>query len=352
MAEIRLPEKEAFYPEVQTISKRIGRISENNTMAQLLHSNFKNWLQTSSVSPVQLTKDLDADNNGLISGEEFAGLLGAMTGERPPDWVVELVFSFVKADTSKGIPIVDWMAFLAASGLEIPDDLFEQPVVITGSLLIHETTVNVGDSVTVHASFNEPVDAYETKVTNTNTGQTEAFVTNSDEMDSPTFDEFVLESDEEGVFRVELLHHGVRLDESEFTALAVPEPPEETEMVEQAQDEHHAPSAPAVAVEEHGFPALLERLAEAKLRSDTEQIIGQTSPYAVNFTVKTTERTLMGTEAYTGGSTLTCRTDDGAEFAIMMKSDDRVFSKGEHLHAVVVPHAWSVALRRLVCREQ
>ena len=85
MAEIRLPEKEAFYPEVQTISKRISRISENNTMAQLLHSNFKTWLQNASVSPVQLTKDLDADKNGLISGDEFAGLLGSMTGERPAE---------------------------------------------------------------------------------------------------------------------------------------------------------------------------------------------------------------------------------------------------------------------------
>lgn len=352
MAEIRLPEKEAFYPEVQAISNRISSISEKNTMARLLHSNFKNWLQTSSVSPVQLTKDLDADKNGMISGEEFAGLLGAMTGERPPDWVVELVFSFVKADTNKGIPIVDWMAFLAASGLEIPNDLFEQPVVITGSLLIHEHEVTVGDSITVHASFNEPVDAYETKVTNTNTGQTEAFVTSSDEMDSPTFDEFVLESDEEGVFRVELLHHGVRLDEGEFTAFAAPEAPEEVEIVEQVHDEHQMPATPAVAVEEEGFSALLEHLAEAKLRSDTEQIIGQTSAYAVNFTVKTIERTLMGTEAYTGGSTLTCTSDDGAEFALMMRSDERVFSKGQHLHAVVVPHAWSVALRRLVCREQ
>ena len=352
MAEIRLPEKEAFYPEVETISKRISRISENNTMAQLLHSNFKTWLQNASVSPVQLTKDLDADKNGLISGDEFAGLLGSMTGERPPEWVVELVFSFVKADTSQGIPIVDWMAFLAASGLEIPDDLFEQPVVITGSLLILESDVHVGDSVTVNASFNEPVDAYETKITNTNTGQTEVFVTNSDEMDTPTFDEFVLESDEVGVFRIELLHHGVRLDEGEFTARAAPEPPEEPDVVEQVHDEHHETETTDVAVEQQGFSALLEHLAQAKLRSDAEQIIAQTSPYAVDFTVKTVERTLMGTETYTGGSTLTCLSDDGGVFAVKMKSDDRVFTVGERRHAVVAPHSWSVALRHLVCREQ
>ena len=57
-----------------------------------------------------------------------------MTGERPPDWVTEIVFSFVNATPARGIPLHDWYAFLAASGLDIPDELFKQKV-LTGTLL-------------------------------------------------------------------------------------------------------------------------------------------------------------------------------------------------------------------------
>ena len=75
MVEILLPEKEVFDSNVSEISKRIDSMSESNTMARLLHSNFKNWLSSSSMSPVKLTQDLDADKNGVISGDEFAELL-------------------------------------------------------------------------------------------------------------------------------------------------------------------------------------------------------------------------------------------------------------------------------------
>ena len=355
MAEINLPEKDVFQARVDAISMRVHSISESNTMARLLHSNFKTWLQGSAISPVKLTQDLDADNNGMISGDEFAGLLGKMTGERPPEWVVELVFSFVEADTAKGIPISDWMAFLAATGLDIPEELYHVPVTITGSILLDSPTVMEGTECSVTVSFNVPVDAYEVKVSNTRTGDIESFTTSSGEMDSPMLDEFMLESDEQGIFTIELFHLGIRLDQAEFEVYPAPQP------VEEPLDEPDSPDAEPTDekqnfggerdVEDAGFAGLLTDLEHAKLRSDAQAIIDVARPQRVRFTVLSMERTLMGMNEYNGGTTLTCSTEEGDTFEVMMKSDERSFSKGQHMEATVVPHSWSVALRHLVCRE-
>ena len=78
-------------------------------MAGLLNNNFKKWLANSAMSPIQLTEELDTDKDGVISGDEFATLLGKMTGERPPEWVVELVFSFVNANpTTVFLLMIGW----------------------------------------------------------------------------------------------------------------------------------------------------------------------------------------------------------------------------------------------------
>ena len=350
MVEIVLPEKDVFDYKVSEISNRVNKISESNTMAKLLHSNFKNWLNSSSMSPVKLTQEMDIDNNGMISGDEFAELLGKMTGERPPEWVVELVFSFVKADVKRGIPLTDWMAFLAASGLEVPEELFTEPVEITGSLLIDTPHVTAGNPVTITASFNEPVDIYEVRVVNTVTGEVEMFATPSNEMDTPTLDEFVLESDTEGEFRVELSHMGVRLDEGSFQVEVLPEP--EIEEVPEPQEEAFSEDPVEVtAPSTTGFQTLVETLQGVRLRSDTQRIIEQDGSHDVRFTVLSNTRTLMGEGPYKNGRTLTCLNEEGTTFELMMIADDREFVENSVLAASVVPHEWSLALRHLVCRE-
>ena len=118
------------------------------------------------MSPLKLTQELDNNSDGVISGDEFATLLGKMTGERPPEWVVELVFSFVDADVNRGIPLDDWMAFLAASGMEIPDEMFKKKVVVAGSIAIDHKKFETGQTVSVSVSFNVEVVAYEFAVVN------------------------------------------------------------------------------------------------------------------------------------------------------------------------------------------
>ena len=172
MATIDLPEKEAFNQQVKSIERRIESITRSNNMAGLLNNNFKKWLSSSSMSPLKLTEELDTNSDGVISGDEFASLLGKMTGERPPEWVVELVFSFVNADVNSGIPLNDWMAFLAASGLDIPDELFEETIVVVGSIGILEERISTGEPLSVAVSFNVEIEAYEFSITELNSKTT------------------------------------------------------------------------------------------------------------------------------------------------------------------------------------
>ena len=350
MVEILLPDQKVFNANVSEISKRIDRISESNTMAKLLHANFQNWLTNSSMDPVKLTQELDSNKDGIISGDEFAELLGKMTGERPPEWVVELVFSFVKADVNRGIPISDWMAFLAASGLDVPEDLFTAPVIITGSLLIDSPRVVSGQGISITASFNEPVDAYEIRVVNVERGDSESFTTLQAEMDAPILDEFLLESDEAGEFRVELLHMGIRLDEGSFHVEPAPEPetPDEIEHEEEMVDDEPVGAPPPSNL---GFQELVDVLQAARLRSDTQHIIEQEGRHDVQFTILASARTLLGEGRYRNGSTLTCLSEEGTKFELMMVADEREFVVNEVHHASVAPHSWSLALRQLVCRE-
>ena len=353
MAEILLPEKQEFERRVDAVSQRISSISESNTMAKLLHSNFTNWLNSSAVSPVKLTQDLDEDKNGMISGDEFATLLGKMTGEKPPEWVVEVVFSFVEADTAKGIPIADWMAFLAASGLEVPDSLFVAPVIITGSLLIDKPEIQVGESVTITASFNEPVEAYELKVTSS-VGESENFVTQQAMMDSPTFDEFLLDGNNAADYTVELLHLGVRLDTGSFVITEAPAVDPEPTVEEEATSETESVEATEpVLPSSRSFSEVNESLAAMRLRSETQAYIASCGSHDLQFTVLSTARTLLGEGPYKNGTTLTCTGDDGTVFELMtVQEEGRAFAIGEVCNAVVQPFAWSVALRRLVCLER
>ena len=350
MADIVLPEKDAFYGRVKDISTRIDGVSEGNKMAQLLHTNFKNWLSSSALSPIKLTEELDKDRNGMISGDEFATLLGSMTGERPPQWVVDLVFSFVDAKSEQGIPIDDWMAFLAASGMEIPDDLFTVPIAITGALDISPSEVVAGDTVSVTVSFNEPIDAYEINVLSVVSCEQQNFMTQSAEMDTPSLDEFVFEADDEGSYIVSLIHLGARLDQAEFSVVAAP-PAESVEEIHEEVTPSQIEEAPAEPVRSSGFSALVQTLEACKLRSDAHLVIADASAYRVEGTVTEVSRTLMGTGQYRNGMTLSCKNHDGLVYQVMMRETEQQAFVGQTLVADIAPDEWDIALRQVVCRE-
>lgn len=348
MGDLVLPEKEVFNQRVERISQRIDSISKSNKMAKILNDNFKKWLGSSSMSPIKLTEEMDKDRNGVISGDEFGTLLGKMTGERPPEWVVEVVFSFVEATPKEGIPLDDWMAFLAASGLEIPEELFNKPVVITGSIDISPQNIHTGENVSVTVSFNEPVVAYEIRVINETTGSQEDMITPSADMDSPTFDEFILESDEPGTFYVALSHTGIRLAEERFTVHEqVEEAVEEyDELIEEVMRE--TPDLPA---ESTGLPGFIDMLEMAKLRSEARALISDAPAYNIRLVIENTFHTLLGDGQHRGGDTVLGKTEDGMVIEVMMRVGERSFHAGQTLNLQVAPYDWSMATRRLQCTE-
>lgn len=356
MAAIQLPEEAVFNRRVEAISNRIEGITNSNTMAGLLNSNFKKWLSNSAMSPVKLTEELDTNADQRISGDEFATLLGKMTGERPPEWVVEIVFSFVEADPNDGIPINDWMAFLAASGLDMPEELFEKKVEVTGSIAILDEVILASQPFSVTVSFNTDVVAYEFSVVDANTGKAlDEILTPNAAMDRPDFDEFTLEIDEPAEYLAELKHLGVRLDSQSFTVLPLPSPQKEVHEEHREEPKHDMPEENTdshATVDVHdGFPGFVAMIETAKLRSDAQAIIADAPAYSVKATITAVSRTLIGEGVYRNGFTVHCTEDSGANFRVMLKPTDDAPQPGGRFEQSVAVHNWDVALRQLICRE-
>lgn len=346
---ILLPEQEVFNARVSEIQSRIEVISGQNRMAKLLNDNFRNWLASSSMSPLNLTLEMDNDRNGFISGDEFAGLLSKMTGERPPEWVVELVFSFVQAKPETGIPLADWMAFMAANGLDVPEHLFEEKVEITGSIHATAEEFVVDDKITVTVAFSSDVEGYTIKATETNSGQVEEFFTPLAEMNSATEDLFVLEPDETGLYQVELIHLGVRLGMVNLNIVQPVKEAVEPEVVAVSEPEEEPPEETVVV--EEGLAGFITELNNTKLKSEARVIIEKSSAYRIDGLIKSRSTTLLGGGAYRNGTTLSCDIGDGFVLDVMMKHGERVFQSGQFASIQAMPHDWSVATRRLICRE-
>jgi len=346
---IILPEQEVFNARVSAIQSRITAISGQNRMAKLLNDNFRNWLASSSMSPLNLTLELDKDSNGLISGEEFAGLLGKMTGERPPDWVIELVFSFVEAKPETGIPLADWMAFMAANGLEVPEELFRKKVEITGTIRTTAEEFDVEDKISVTVEFSDRVEGYSIKATETESGQVEEFFTPVTDMTSPTADQFTLDPDEVGRYQIELIHLGARLD---MVNMNIVQPVEEEIEVEEPEPSHSTeePQEDVVVVDE-GLAGFITHLESTKLKSEARAIINKSSAYKIDGMIKSTATTLLGDGAHRNGTTLACEIGEGFVLEIMMKNGERAFEAGQLTSIQAMPHDWSVATRRLTCKE-
>jgi hypothetical protein len=351
MTTIDLPEKEVFNQQVEALERRIEGITKNNKMAGLLNNNFKKWLSSSTMSPLKLTEELDTNSDGVISGDEFASLLGKMTGERPPEWVVELVFSFVNADVDNGIPLDDWMTFLAASGLEIPDELFKEKIEVTGSIGILEHQIATSDQLSVSVSFNVDVVGYEFSITDVNSKTVfhNQLTVNAD-MDRPDFDEFRIEFDEPGNYLAELRHLGLRLDQHQFVVVPAVEEAKDIPAFEEASsvDEQHVEE---VHVSEEGLEAFVTRVELLRLRSEAQALIADSSSYSAQATIQSVSRTLLGVGVYRNGYTVHCVADEGFSLRVMLKPCEVPPHEGERFERTIALHDWDVALKQLICRE-
>jgi hypothetical protein len=352
MAEkILLPPRPTFDGQVVALKQRIESISAQNRMAKLLNQNFNTWLNGSSMSALNLTQELDKDKDGIISGDEFSDILSKMTGERPPEWVVELMFSFVDADPAAGIPVADWMAFLAANGLDIPDSMFELDIPLAGTLTSERAVYLIDQPIAFTVKFSLEVESYSITILQDGVSTPETFTTTSEEMDYPNSDQFILEPDEASVYKVTLSVMGKSLDTISIT---VEEPleedwPEDDEVVEEPQPvQEQTQSSPTSG----HLSDLISVVEQARLRSDAMKIIETVPPYTLEGMVKEVSKTLLGEGECRGGVTARCVSTDGAIVQVMMKrTEESLFTEGQYVSLTVQPVMWSVAVRELICKE-
>ncbi len=352
MAEkILLPPRPTFDGQVLALKQRIESISAQNRMAKLLNQNFNTWLNGSSMSALNLTQELDKDKDGIISGDEFSDILSKMTGERPPEWVVELMFSFVDADPAAGIPVADWMAFLAANGLDIPDSMFELDIPLAGTLTSERAVYLIDQPIAFTVKFSLEVESYSITILQDGVPTPETFTTTSEEMDYPNLDQFILEPDEASVYKVTLSVLGKSLDTISIT---VEEPleedwPEDEEVVEEPQTvQEETQSAPASG----HLSDLISVVEQARLRSDAMKILETAPLYTLEGMVKEVSKTLLGEGECRGGETARCVSADGAIVQVMMKrTEESLFTQGQYVSLTVQPVMWSVAVRELICKE-
>lgn len=352
-APIVLPDKAIFNARAQAIGGNIEAITKRNKMAKLLVSNFRGWVESSAMSPLDLTLELDKDKNGLISGDEFSTLLAKMTGERPPEWVTELMFSFTGASPDVGIALGEWLAMLAALGLDIPEELFEVKTPVTGTIVLTSSPPHlVDEGVKFRFDFSEQVDAYLLSTIQHSNGAKEEMPVGADNMDGATFDTMTLTPDEIGDYTLELMHLGVRLDTIRLTVV---EPPVEPKRAPVKSDptpvlapESHKEVAPVVGAP--GLKGLVEALELTKLRSEASSMAAASGPMTLQGIVTGKETTLLGPHGYRPSVTLVVQ-GNGFTVEVMMKTADSHHDISTPVELTVQPHDWSLARRRMIALE-
>lgn len=352
-ATIVLPEKAVFAARSEAIRANIDSITKRNKMAKLLVNNFRGWVESSAMSPLNLTMELDKDKNGLITGDEFAELLGKMTGERPPEWVTELMFSFTGASPDIGIALGEWMAMLAALGVEIPDELFEVETPVTGTIVLTSPSpVMVDQPVEFRLDFSEGVEAYEIVTVQHSNGARESMTITKAEMDGVAFDLLSMTPDEADEYTVELLHLGIRLASLKLGVVAAPvEASPEPDATNPTPVLTSTSPEPVKAVEGGtGLLGLVTALEQTKLHSEALALAASSGPLTVQGVVVGKETTLLGPVGYRTSSTLMIQSD-GFAVEVMMKPAETHSALGVPVEFTVQPHDWSLARRRLISLE-
>lgn len=162
----------------------------------------------------------------------------------------------------------------------------------------------------------------------------------------------MLQPDEAGLYQVELLHLGIRLSMVEMNILQpVEEEQEEVEPEVATVSEHEEDVHEEILVVDEGLGGFITELNNTKLKSEARALIEKSSAYRINGLIKSTATTLLGDGDHRNGTTVACDIGDGFVLEVMMKHGERLFEAGQPASIHAAPHDWSVATRRLICKE-
>ena len=274
----------------------------------MIADKFGEWLNESNYNSAELTAMADANQDGIISNDEILNLIRTMSNAEPPSWVVDLVVKHIDADGNGSITLPEWWAFLESIGFEGASPVLDPPV--------PEPTA---------APTPEPI----------------AAPTPAPEQDALA-----------GIAATTAAPAAVAVAATaaavapQAVAKPTPEPVAQPTPVVEA-----VPAAPASSVDPMSHEGIIEALSGARLLSEFNSIVAQSTSQTCTVKVQSTERSLMASGEYRGGQTITGVLNDSEHVvAIRFPVAETEFieglKNGQIVTAEAVIYRWSGALKQ------
>ena len=278
----------------------------------MIADKFGEWLNESNYNSAELTAMADANQDGIISNDEILNLIRTMSNAEPPSWVVDLVVKHIDADGNGSITLPEWWAFLESIGFEGASPVLDPPV--------PEPT-----AAPTPAPTPEPI----------------AAPTPAPEQDALA-----------GIAATTAAPAAVAVAATaaavapQAVAKPTPEPVAQPTPVVEA-----VPAAPASSVDPMSHEGIIEALSGARLLSEFNSIVAQSTSQTCAVKVQSTERSLMASGEYRGGQTITGVLNDSEHVvAIRFPVAETEFIEGLKSGQIVTSEAiiyrWSGALKQ------
>lgn len=253
----------------------------------MIADKFGEWLRESNYSAAELTSMADANKDGMISNDEILSLIRIMSNAEPPSWVVDLVAKHIDTDGNGAITLPEWWAFLESIGFEGATPPTPEPV--TAESVIPEP-------VTVESMIPEPVIAQPTAV--------------------PTTPEVVADPVKDILPAVAAVTAVTATAAAATVSKPAPTPAPAPAATLPTPAPTPIPAAPAAA-SATGHSSLVEALSGARLLSEFNEIVAQSTVQTCTIKIEKTERSLMASGEYRGGQTITGVMDGGDHVVTM-----------------------------------
>ena len=278
----------------------------------MIADKFGEWLNESNYNSAELTAMADANQDGIISNDEILNLIRIMSNAEPPSWVVDLVVKHIDADGNGSITLPEWWAFLESIGFEGASPVLDPPVPEPAA-------------APTPAPIPEPITA----------------PTPAPEQDALA-----------GIAATTAAPAAVAVAATaaavapQAVAKPTPEPVAQPSPVVEA-----VPAAPASSVNPMSHEGIIEALSGARLLSEFNTIVAQSTSQTCTVKVQSTERSLMASGEYRGGQTITGVLNESEHVvAIRFPVAETEFieglKNGQIVTAEAVIYRWSGALKQ------
>jgi len=361
--------QEVFEQQVQQTTQRIETITSSNRMAGLLQQNFRDNILNGTYDPATLIYEADENKDNVISVDELNNLIFKLTNENPPAWVSELLFKFMGKDTSEGIMLTEYYAYLTTLGVSPPDSFLKKEELVVEEIE-EEKTVEEPE-IHLDVKLNEEgshiivrllLPPYQKDAwlgffdiqNDTMYGDSKFFF--NEKMSSDIIEIEIENVFPSGMYSLRLFENdssqsrlldAVTLDIEQYEQPIVDEEEQEPEVIEQDEGEHSHVVATNLVEFLHG-------LEKCRLSRDySEKIESEQVQFTFQFTPVSQQTTLLSEKGYKGGKSL-IGIESGAqnevEIQFPVEQSDSV-TMNKTIELTCTPIAWSLARNRLILKK-